>query len=232
MGSLHPAVRIANYCLLIVIVAHAHMPVLLIVAVSAVLVSGKRLLQCLLVAATFGWRLRWLLLSLLVLYLVFTPGTPLISNIQWLPSQEGLVAAINRLLTWAVILFLFALFHLHTTRAQWQAGIYWLAKPFAKLGLSAERLTIRMLLTFQAVSALQQNQPSFETTSVQTSWHNLITRLTAVLIYAHEQAEYAELKPIQVETSCPPTFAQWRSFFVLFVVLMGLAVIDYFLFTK
>ncbi len=233
MRSMHPAVRMADLFLLIVVVAHAHLPVLLVIALFAIVLSGKRLLQCVFTAAQFGWRLRWLLVSLLVLYLAFTPGTPIFPDYSsWLPSWEGLLAGAERLLAWSVMLFLFSLFHLHTRRDEWQAGIYWLLKPLAWLGLSAERLTLRMVLTFHAVTAMQQNYKATDLTAAKKTWHNFIARLSSVLTYAHEQAEHAELSPLQVEATCPPTSMQWLSFLVLFVVLMGLIWLDYFLFSK
>lgn len=233
MRSMHPAIRMANLLLLIAVVAHAPAPVLVVIALSAVVMSGKELGQCVIVAARFGWRLRWLLLSLLVLYLAFIPGTPLFPHFSsWLPSQEGLWAGAERLWAWSVMLFLFALFHLQTRPAEWQAGIYWLVKPFARLGWSAERLTLRMMLTFNAVAAIQRNYQSVEHTPAKTPWHNFPARLALVLRYAHEQAEHAELNPIQVETTCPPTSTQWLSFIVLFGMLMGLVWLDYFLFGK
>jgi len=107
------------------------------------------------------WRLvrrtRVLLIALLLLYALTTPGAPLFAS--WnMPTQEGLLA--GALQAWRLLLMItaLALLLLRLSREQLLVGIYGLLAPFKPLGLPLERIAARLWLTLQyAESGLHAN---------------------------------------------------------------------------
>lgn len=105
-------------------------------------------------------RMRWFFLSILFLYFWFTPGQPLAPGLpSWLqaalPSQPGLQEGITRLLALILIVLAANLLLRNSTQEQLLGAIHWLITPFAVLGLSADRLALRMVLTIEAVEKIQ-----------------------------------------------------------------------------
>lgn len=103
-----------------------------------------------------SWRLvrrtRYLLIALILLYTLATPGTPLID--MWAtPTQEGLLA--GTLQAWRLLLIVTALALLltHTNHAQLLAGLYGLLTPLKVLGLPRDRIAVRLSLTLQYAEA-------------------------------------------------------------------------------
>ncbi|MDR3213418.1 MAG: energy-coupling factor transporter transmembrane protein EcfT [Azoarcus sp.] len=103
-------------------------------------------------------RVRVLLLAILVLFAWFTPGEAVFMDWPRLsPSREGLLLAFahgGRLLAvvcWVAIL----LARMPPDRLV--SGLYALARPCAALGLSAERIALRLLLVLRYVDAESGN---------------------------------------------------------------------------
>lgn len=99
-------------------------------------------------------RLRWLLLSIGVLYLGFTPGEPLS---VWTPglSWEGLWEGSRRILV--LISLLTAVYWLLATTPvpQLVAAIDQLMRPLQPLGVPTQRVTTRIALTLAAVDGVE-----------------------------------------------------------------------------
>lgn len=102
------------------------------------------------------WRLvrrtRFLLIALIVLYTLATPGTALLD--AWaVPTREGLQA--GALQAWRLLLMVTALALLlaRLSQAQLLAGIYGLLTPLKPLGLPRDRIAVRLCLTLQYAEA-------------------------------------------------------------------------------
>jgi energy-coupling factor transporter transmembrane protein EcfT len=93
-------------------------------------------------------RTRWIMLSLLLVYAYSTPGQPLLEAFgMFSPSREGLgdgVLQLTRLLS-ALAALAILLDRLH--RQQLIAGLYTLLAPLQLLGMSRERVAVRLALT-------------------------------------------------------------------------------------
>jgi energy-coupling factor transport system permease protein len=107
-----------------------------------------------LIAATSHLRLllrrsRWLLLTMLVMFGWFTPGTPL----SMLPgsSQEGLQLAMDNLARLLIALSIVALLLRALPAAELVAGIRSLLSPLAWLNVSRDRIAVRLALTLNEV---------------------------------------------------------------------------------
>jgi energy-coupling factor transport system permease protein len=141
----HPAAQILTWCLLVAIMQFLTLEILLIAAgfvlLFALLRSAHKLMQLL-------RRTRWIMLSLLLIYAYSTPGQPLLDALGiFSPSREGLsdgVLQLTRLLT-ALAGLAILLDRLH--RQQLIAGLYTLFAPLQLIGVSRERVAVRLALT-------------------------------------------------------------------------------------
>ena len=141
----HPAAQILTWCLLVAIMQFLTLEILLIAAgfvlLFALLRSAHKLMQLL-------RRTRWIMLSLLLIYAYSTPGQPLLDALGiFSPSREGLsdgVLQLTRLLA-ALAGLAILLDRLH--RQQLIAGLYTLFAPLQLIGVSRERVAVRLALT-------------------------------------------------------------------------------------
>lgn len=141
----HPAAQISTWCLLVAAMQFLRFEFLLVAAgfvlLPAVLLSARKLMQLL-------RRTRWIMLSLLLVYAYSTPGQPLLDALgMFSPSREGLsdgVLQLTRLLA-ALAGLAILLDRLH--RQQLIAGLYTLFAPLQLIGVSRERVAVRLALT-------------------------------------------------------------------------------------
>jgi energy-coupling factor transport system permease protein len=141
----HPAAQILTWCLLVAIMQFLTLEMLLVAAgfvlLFALLRSAHKLMQLL-------RRTRWIMLSLLLIYAYSTPGQPLLNALGiFSPSREGLsdgVLQLTRLLA-ALAGLAILLDRLH--RQQLIAGLYTLFAPLQLIGVSRERVAVRLALT-------------------------------------------------------------------------------------
>lgn len=147
----HPATLISTWCLLVAAMQFLTIGPLLvsacIVLVSALVLSARKLMQLL-------RRTRWIMLSLLLVYAYTQPGQPLLESFgMFSPSREGLgdgVLQLTRILS-ALAGLAILLDRLH--RQQLIAGLYTLLAPLGLIGVSRERVAVRLALTLQYAEA-------------------------------------------------------------------------------
>ncbi len=106
-------------------------------------------------------RLRWFLVSLLFVYGWFTPGRPFGFDAgsvltPLMPTAEGLAEGVSRCAALMIIVLAVNLLLRTTTRGQLLSAIHGLARPLAVLGLSRERLALRMMLVMDAVEDVRR----------------------------------------------------------------------------
>lgn len=141
----HPAAQILTWCILVAATQWLALGALLacaaLVLLCAMLAAGHKLLQLL-------RRTRWIMLSLLLIYAYSTAGQAVFPTLGMLsPTLEGLadgVLQLTRLLA-ALAGLAIVLERLH--RQQLIAGLYVLLAPLRWIGLSRERLAVRLALT-------------------------------------------------------------------------------------
>lgn len=165
---LHPSVKIASVLALALAVNLAHLPVLAVVAtlLAALLLRYR-------VAGFWKMlrRVRWILLTLLLVYAFSTPGEYVASWPQTLlaPTYEGLRAGGVQLARLCVMLAGLSLLLATTARPQLIAGFYLLLRPLRHAGLQPQRFAARLWLTLHYV---EQRPP-------QVTRRNLAERLAA-----------------------------------------------------
>jgi energy-coupling factor transporter transmembrane protein EcfT len=159
----HPAVQILVWMLL-ALLAQRLQPLALL-AMSTVLfglalrLSAKQLLSLL-------RRTRWILFSLLLIYAYTTPGTALWAQLGIVsPTREGLLDGLLQLGRLLSVLSGLAILLELLPQAQLISGLYTLAYPLRWLGLSRERIAVRLALTLEyAESAMSDTAKDWRTT--------------------------------------------------------------------
>ena len=183
------------------------------------------------IAWSFLKRLRWLFLSILILYAWFTPGQALfdLPQTRFMPTYEGLQAGLLQVSSLILIVLALVILVSGLARERLLAAIYWLSRPVGLLGISREHLVVRLVLAMAYVPRLQMHLGEVMTRSAQAEVKGL-RRIAAVAgnLFAEVQqrAEQAENEEVAIATLPPPSFVQWLyPLFVmaLFVLLHRLA---------
>jgi energy-coupling factor transport system permease protein len=93
-------------------------------------------------------RTRWIMLSLLLIYAYATPGVAVWGQLaQFSPTHEGLIDGLLQLCRLAFALAGLAILLGLLSQPQLIGGLYTLAYPLRYLGLSRERIAVRLALT-------------------------------------------------------------------------------------
>ena len=153
---MHPLIRLYSLLIFIVVLALGDLSGLLVGLLMLILLYGFGGMTHL--AGLWGLvrRIRWLLLSILVLYGWWTPGTALWEGFGvYGPTLEGLRQGAVRV---GVLLAIVAAVHWlinATDRARLLGAVVAFTVPLRWLGIAHERLAVRILLTLETVPQVQ-----------------------------------------------------------------------------
>ena len=141
----HPATQILVWICLAFVVQTLQPVLLAVVAVLllllAVRVHAKQLFALM-------RRTRWIFISLLLIYAFATPGDPL-WEWAYAPTREGLFDGLMQLGRLVSVLASLAILLSLLSSQQLIGGLYVLVYPSRYLGLSRERIAVRLALTLQ-----------------------------------------------------------------------------------
>jgi len=150
---LHPASRILIYLLAALAIPGLPfflMPLLLLLALA---VDRRRQPWHLV------WRTRWLLLVLFLGYAYSLPGEPALAGLGGLsPTIEGLAHGGQQAFRLLVLLLWLDVLVLRLSTEALMAGLFTLFLPFARIGLGAERIALRLGLTLRAIEGLERGR--------------------------------------------------------------------------
>lgn len=100
-------------------------------------------------------RMRWLFLSLLLVYAYATPGEYLaFLPLNVAPSYEGLRLGLMQIAKLLIAVASLSALFASTNKSQLMAGLWTLLSPLRLVGLNVERFTVRMLLTLHYVEQM------------------------------------------------------------------------------
>lgn len=103
-------------------------------------------------------RMRWLFLSLLVIYAFGTPGELIpLFPVSFSPTFEGLQLGWLQIEKLLIALTVLSLLLISSSREQMLLGLYMLLMPFKFIGLNVERFAARLMLTLDYVEELALN---------------------------------------------------------------------------
>lgn len=189
-------------------------------------------------------RLRWLFLSILVVYLFFTPGILLLPDVLWGPTQEGLVQGLLRIAVLVLIVAAVNVLIGSTGQAEFLSAVSWCLQPLSWLGLSHERLAVRISLTLATVGVLRaayQHEVREETSEavaaksvapLASEAEPSEPKLMAIAKTAHrlfakviDDAEQASLQAITLPEQSRPPLVQWAIPVLLTLLLLAVKII-------
>ncbi|TDJ36233.1 MAG: hypothetical protein E2O56_00050 [Gammaproteobacteria bacterium] len=154
-------------------------------------------------------RLRWLLLSIAIIYLWLTPGTPLVP--AWgdaSPTREGVQAGLLRAGALAVIALAASLMVNTTPREALAAGLIWLLQPFSFFGLPTRSFALRLSLTLEAVLTAR-GLPSRDSGVSPEGFIARAAVLGAERVVAVERNSSEQSGSIELPEVAAPPAAQW-----------------------
>lgn len=221
VAALHPASRIVLLLFLCVASAsakHAQL-VFTFILLSLGFALGQRVL--LIKTVKVFYRLKWLFLSILLLYLFVGSG-----EFHWRLSalEPGLLRVLSLMLLIAAVNLLVQ----SASPGEFVAALLWLMSPLRRLGLPTQRIAIRMALTLEMVSKLQtlfEQESSAQTKPVRKDLRHYIAGLAGMaatrveLTRQHAQQSVGEAIEIEVL----PLPSVWQVLFVMGVVVVYVA---------
>jgi energy-coupling factor transporter transmembrane protein EcfT len=210
---MHPVIRV--FCLIVLATALSvgaqwqHVLLGAVVVSAGYLWAQQRGLRKLWVMVT---RLRWLWLSLCVVYFWFTPGAALFPQIGgWSPSVPGVREGLVRV---GILLELVAGAHLllqSTPRERLLGAVHWLVTPLRRFGASPDRFALRLVLVLEVVPQIRPLTRSSRSRSDQR--RGRVARLAGaaaeVFRATLEQAATSSLHPIDIPDSGAPPAVEW-----------------------
>jgi len=228
MREIHPVIRIVSFVIFTVFLALGAVGNILIVAAVMALLYirlGEPAWQA---AWRMLCRMRWLFLSIAVIYFWLTPGTPLFNGgaalAPWLPTGEGIWQGGLRIAS-LVLMVMAASLLLHLTpRDQMLAALHWLLKPLGMLGVPYERFAVRSALTLEAVAQVQGYVRDVLATIPATT--KPVARIGAVAASTFtiviQEAEVASCGVIEMPALRSPAVLQWGVPLLLFAVMTSI----------
>ena len=149
---MHPFVKIACFFFLLLLLQY------LSASSIAVLCGLICLLAAVLNLPHFSQlikRMRWLFVSLLLVYAYATPGEYLaFLPLNVAPSYEGLRMGLMQIAKLLIAVASLSALFASASKSQLMAGLWTLLSPLRLVGLNVERFTVRMLLTLHYVEQI------------------------------------------------------------------------------
>jgi energy-coupling factor transport system permease protein len=149
---MHPFVKIACFFFLLLLLQYISAPSI------AVLCGLICLLAAVLNLPHFSQlikRMRWLFVSLLLVYGYATPGEYLaFMPLNVAPSYEGLRMGLMQIAKLLIAVASLSALFASANKSQLMAGLWTLLSPLRLVGLNVERFTVRMLLTLHYVEQM------------------------------------------------------------------------------
>ncbi len=164
------------------------------------------------------WRIRWLALSIAVLYFWFTPGMPLFSRaIPGVPTRDGLALGLARVLALMLMVGAVTALLAASSRVELIAAIRACVRPLEWLGLDSHRFSRRLVLTLEAAPKLQGEIRQLREQGVGT-FADTGARL---LLDAEADARRQPSAPAPAPVAMPPWHA-WSGPVLLGIAMWGL----------
>ncbi len=223
---------------------HPAVRILFLVAIIASMVTANphAVLAGFLLSMTLHWvsglkldglvhtvlRLRWFFLSIMILYLWFMPGVPLLPAFgSYSPSRQGLIEGLVRCAVLIVILNLVHWLVGTTSRAQLIQGVYWLMRPVRCMRLKPEALAVRLALVLEIVPILQRKieiRPSPADVQ-ETRTRRIVSHAAEVLEAVLREADRSPRVEIELGTGTSPSSSEWLALIALLIVLTAVGML-------
>lgn len=219
---MHPVIRIAGLVALAIGLAGAGPAPLALATVLLVLLAGSKDLGRAVFLDTLR-RLRWLLLSIALLYAFLLPGEPLVPGwVEAAPSRQGLLEGLLRgWMLWMMAGAARCLMAI-TDREALMGALYWFTRPLEYLGADVARFSLRLVLTLEYALLLRREASVPEPDRSATYTRRAARLARSRLRRAEEAAEAAEPGPVSIPLVGAPPWWQWCVPAALLIALLAL----------
>ena len=147
---MHPVIRIVSFLILAGFVAFGGIYEIALGFVLVLSVILYRRLQSIELSTRIIKRMRWLFLSILIVYLWFTPGEPLLPiESDFMPTLQGLQTGLLRVFSLILIIFAVNYFISTIARHRLVQAIIWLLYPLNWIAIDTRQLALRIALTLE-----------------------------------------------------------------------------------
>jgi len=127
-------------------------------------------------------RTRWIMLSLLIIYAYATPGLAVWQSLaQFSPTHEGIIDGLLQLCRLAIALAGLAILLGLLSQQQFIGGLYTLGYPLRYIGLSRDRIAVRLALTMHYAESVILDTSS--------NWRSSIEHMLAPAEMKHNEVE-------------------------------------------
>ena len=161
------------------------------------------------------WRLKWLYLSIFIVYGWFTPGTAVIAlqgiKSSYLPTLEGLQTGALRVAVLIAIVSMVAGLLQTLEKDKLVSAIIWLTKPLKIIGVDVRRFALLLVLTLDKVltSETTMHESMKNSRQKQAGLLNIASTVLANALLNIETRVGQEVVEIKLlDTSSPPLW-QW-----------------------
>jgi len=212
---MHPVIRIISFIVLTAFLARGDAANILVAIMVLTFLYMKLDGQSWHAAWRLLRRMRWLFLSIAVIYLWLTPGAPLIPGMPslaaWLPTVEGLWQGGLRIISLALMVTAASLLLSVTSRDEVLGALHWMMAPLGLLRFPHERFAVRAALSMEAVTQVQAHVRTALAAGGEAA--GAMARIGAVAgaIFATVtgEAEGASCESITLTEQSAPPLAQW-----------------------
>lgn len=212
--SSHPVIRVASFLVLAIFLALGQPQHLLLISVFIVMCYFALGWPAVRAAGPMLWRMRWFFLSILLVYLWLSPGP-----LTWMSAWHGAYRVL------VLVLMVFAVHALLSlsSRNELVSAIYCLAWPLSLLGISRQRLAVRVALVLEYVPRVQQicleREPALGDGRIARAAN------TSVALYAATLAQASSSTPheLELDVSAAPSRREWMLPLALVVLLLFIA---------
>jgi energy-coupling factor transporter transmembrane protein EcfT len=153
---MHAFTKILIYLMVMIFINFVEKQLFWVVCISFCLIA------CLLKKTQFLNRchkMRWLFLSIMLIYAFGTPGEYVTNNSNaFIPTKEGIVLALEQVATILMAIACLSILFYRATLVQLMGGLHRLLMPFTWIGFNVDRFVIRLLLTLNYVDELTKSK--------------------------------------------------------------------------
>lgn len=222
---IHPVIRVICFLILSGFVAFGGLYELLLglVVVSSVILIKR--FQSLELSLRIIKRMKWFFLSILIVYLWFTPGVPVIDvAMPGIPTIEGLSTGSLRVMSLVLIIFAVNYFVSAIAREKLVEAIVWILYPINWIGIDSRTVALRIALVLELLPRVQNivldvkqgYQEQKSDNSVTTGQNKIIAKLSAasrlveqLFVRVVDEAVEMPHEKVSIAVSSNPPIIQW-----------------------
>jgi energy-coupling factor transport system permease protein len=212
---MHPVIRLVSFAVLTAFLALGDAANIIVAACILGFLHFKLDVHVRHAAWRLLRRMRWLFLSIAVIYLWLTPGAPLIPGVgsftAWLPTVDGLWLGALRISALALMAAAAGLLLAVTSRDEMLGALRWLLAPLGRLRFPDERFAVRAVLSLEAVTRMQTRVRAALAEAADTAGPTDRIGAIAAALFASvlREAEGADCAPISLPARSSPPLLQW-----------------------